>query len=171
MEDIDSISKQKNQLLEKKVIAHVAHHFREGVLEDFENDLLKCAKQDIAYGYIPVIHTSCAFGVPGRTVVDGVIVVRHRYGYPHFFLSKANRQYLDEHFGDWVSHCLWRNLLKEKNLLRIQVHGGGRMARIAEKAAHRRAVEFVATPYITSVAPIPKSLGNCEWLADWALRQ
>lgn len=144
------------------------HHFLGDPLDPLESQVLAMAHQEAQEGFIPVIHTSCALSKPGRTTIDGVVVVRHRYAYPHFWLNQAQKHTLDSNCGDWISHCLWRNLMKEKYLSKIITHVGGRIGQIAQNAAKKRGIPFELRS-LCNAQPIPSGFGNWEKLANWVI--
>ncbi|NCB84191.1 MAG: glycosyltransferase family 1 protein [Candidatus Moranbacteria bacterium] len=77
-----------------------------------------------------------------KEIIENLDIYRFKYFYPQLFLSKSNSFLLDKKGGNPFSFSLHRHLIKGEYDL-IHSHAMGRIAKIAQRAAHKKNIPFI----------------------------
>jgi hypothetical protein len=91
----------------------------------------------------PLIHTLATHKNPGKTQIQGVPIIRHRYIHPYLRLFTSNNNNTP---GDPISVCLLKNLKKETQVQIYHAHAVGHISGITLTAA-----QYNQRPYIISL--------------------
>lgn len=156
---------------EFRKVVHVMRRFDPERWGGTEAVVFNLSREFIGQGLESTVHCTAMFLPEGKTIHDGVEVVRHRYVFPWFGLSEAAREALRMKGGSPLSLSLFQGLLRERGVSLIHTHVQLRLGGMARTAARLRRI-----PYVVSIHgghyTLPPSLvdkmvapvaGKLEW--------
>jgi glycosyltransferase involved in cell wall biosynthesis len=126
-------------------IIHVPRRFVAHEWGGTETVITEIARQQQAAGHAPKIVTSMALSTQHRETISGIPVERHRYCYPFFGLSLADKAALDKKGGNLLSLPLFASLLTQRDVRLYHAHSLKRLGGTVATAARLRRKPFVVS--------------------------
>jgi glycosyltransferase involved in cell wall biosynthesis len=126
-------------------IIHVPRRFVAHEWGGTETVIAEIARQQQAAGYAPKIVTSMALAKTKREEIAGIPVERHRYCYPFFGLTAADRAALDKKGGNLLSLPLLASLMGQRNVRLFHAHSLKRLGATVATAARWQGKPFVVS--------------------------
>jgi glycosyltransferase involved in cell wall biosynthesis len=152
-------------------IIHIPRRFVAHEWGGTETVIAEIARQQQAAGFAPKIVTSMALAKTKREEIAGIPVERHRYCYPFFGLSAADRAALDKKGGNLLSLPLLASLATQRNVRLFHAHSLKRLGATVATAARWQGKPFVVSLH-GGVFDVPKEelatmqrpvAGRFEW--------
>jgi glycosyltransferase involved in cell wall biosynthesis len=126
-------------------IIHVPRRFVTHEWGGTETVLAELARQQLARGWRPEIHTSLALSRTRRELCKDIPVRRYSYCYPFLGLDAAQRSQLDKKGGNLIAPGLFASLACAANIRVYHAHTLKRMGGEVFTAARMRKKPFVVT--------------------------
>jgi glycosyltransferase involved in cell wall biosynthesis len=152
-------------------IIHVPRRFVAHEWGGTETVLAEMARQQMARGWRPEIHTSLALSTQREEICRGIPVRRYGYCYPFFGLDAAQRAALDKKGGNLISLGLFGSLACAGRVRLYHAHTLKRMGGEVLSAARVRGKPFAVTlhggvfdvPAAEKEQVIGTQAGHMEW--------
>ena len=152
-------------------IIHVPRRFVAHEWGGTETVLAEMARQQMARGWRPEIHTSLALSNQREEICRGIPVRRYGYCYPFFGLDALQRAALDKKGGNLISLGLFGSLACAGRVRLYHAHTLKRMGGEVLSAARLRGKPFVATlhggvfdvPAAEKEQVVGTQAGHMEW--------
>ncbi len=126
-------------------VAHVMRRFTKAKWGGTETVVHNMARHLESKGVTSPIYCTSMLDQPGKEIVDGVALTRHRYTFPWWGLSEEDRHQLELKGGSPVAPGIFTSLLKQPDLDLIHTHVQLRLGGMARTAARLRGIPYVVS--------------------------